>query len=65
MSTGLAIARRKGGITLPAQTEAGPMGLGMYLKLGFKRIGTWKVPIKNGEDDFMEFPVLMIDEVKE
>jgi hypothetical protein len=27
---------------LPAMTEAGPMGLGIYLKLGFQQIGTWK-----------------------
>jgi hypothetical protein len=42
-------------------TEAGPMGLGMYLKLGFQQIGIWKVPTKNGEDDFMEFPVLKLE----
>lgn len=55
---GLASARSKG---LPAMTEAGPMGLGMYLKLGFQQIGIWKVPTKNGEDDFMEFPVLKLE----
>jgi hypothetical protein len=51
---GLAIAKSK---DLPVMTEAGPMGLGMYLKLRFARIGTWKVPTK---EDFMEFPVLKL-----
>lgn len=46
---------------LPAMTEAGPMGLGMYLKLGFQQIGTWKVPTKDGEQEFMEFPVLKLE----
>lgn len=56
---GIARAKTKG---LPVMTEAGPMGLGMYLKLGFQQIGTWKVPTKNGEENFMEFPVLKLKE---
>jgi predicted N-acetyltransferase YhbS len=59
---GLANAKTKG---LPAQTEAGPIGLRMYLKLGFESIGTWKVPTKNGEDEFMEFPVLKLTKTEE
>jgi hypothetical protein len=34
------------------------MGLGLYLKLGFKQIGTWKVPTENAEQQYLEFPVL-------
>ena len=54
---GLKNARRK---QLPAQTEAGPMGVGLYLKLGFEKIGTWKVPTANGQQEFMEFPVMKL-----
>jgi hypothetical protein len=55
---GLANARDK---SLPAMTEAGPMGLGMYLKLGFQQIGTWKLSIKDGEQEFMGLPVLKLE----
>jgi hypothetical protein len=41
-------------------TEAGPMGLGMYLRLGFRRVGIWKVPTK-GKDEFLTFPVLKLE----
>ncbi|KAK0507544.1 hypothetical protein JMJ35_010067 [Cladonia borealis] len=51
---GLQHARGKG---LAVQTEASPKGLGLYQKLGFKNIGTWRVPLVVGEE-FMELPVL-------
>jgi hypothetical protein len=47
--------------SLPAMTEAGPMGLGIYLKLKFQQIRTWKVSTKDGEMEFMEFPVLKLE----
>jgi GNAT superfamily N-acetyltransferase len=43
---------------LPAQTEAGPMGVGLYRKLGFKQIGIWKVKLVNSEQSEMELPVM-------
>jgi len=55
---GIAEAKRK---KLPAQTEAGEMGLGLYLKLGFQQIGTWKVPTKNGKQEYMAFPVIRLE----
>lgn len=58
MNWGLANTRDK---SLPAMTEAGPMGLGMYLKLEFQQIGTWKVSMKDGEQEFMGFPVLKLE----
>jgi len=44
---------------LSVVTEASPMGLGLYNKVGFKQIGVWRVHISEEEED-MEIPVLKL-----
>jgi GNAT superfamily N-acetyltransferase len=43
---------------LPVGTEAGPMGVGLYRKLGFEEVGVWRVQIPGGED--IEMPVMRL-----
>jgi hypothetical protein len=58
---GIVTAKGKG---LGLQTEAGPMGVGLYRKMGFEQVGIWKVKMvgtKSGEDGgeaIMELPVM-------
>jgi len=54
------------GLSLDVQTEAGPMGVGLYRKMGFEQVGVWGVKmvrVKEGEgaeerDGTMLLPVM-------
>lgn len=54
---------------LGAQTEAGPMGVGLYRKMGFDQVGVWRVKmvgVKEEDSDgereaVMELPVMRRD----
>jgi hypothetical protein len=58
---GIETARGRG---LGVQTEAGPMGVGLYRKMGFEQVGAWRVKMvgtKSGEEEveaLMELPVM-------
>ena len=56
---GVAEARRLG---LPASTEAGPKGEGLYRRFGFKEIGTWTVQAPDLEQKTFDMPVMRLDE---
>lgn len=53
---GIAEARRLG---LNTTVFASPMGLGLYLKLGFREIGRFRVQLE-GEEAFLEIPALVL-----
>jgi GNAT superfamily N-acetyltransferase len=55
------------GIGLPVQTEAGPMGVGLYRKAGFEQVGIWKVKMVGSADGKkeMELPVMRRSFTKE
>jgi GNAT superfamily N-acetyltransferase len=52
---GLEEAKKRG---LDIMTEAGEMGLGLYMKLGFQQIGTWVLPGVSGDSEALELRVL-------
>jgi predicted N-acetyltransferase YhbS len=43
-------------LRLPAQTEAGPAGEGLYRKLGFETIGMWELSLPGAET--LSLPVM-------
>lgn len=53
MNWALLNARRLG---LSACTESGPMGEKLYAKMGFERVGVWRVPVPGV--GHVEMPVL-------
>lgn len=66
MEAGISQAREIGGDGVSLVTEASLMGLGLYLKIGFKEVGKFVIGDENGdrngagENEVIRLPVLQM-----